>query len=102
MFLELFESVFLSLFRLVQDGLLLFCELFRSFHGFRGQCSLSGLPLQELSQSCFQLLNGMVPLIDLLFRGRLRVAAVGSSLVEWYFFYPLLRSPAPTLLVPQV
>ncbi|MED6177192.1 hypothetical protein PIB30_095713, partial [Stylosanthes scabra] len=71
---ELFDFAFLPLFRLVQDWLLPFGEFFRSFYGFRGQCSLSGLSFLELSQSCLQLLNSLVPLIDLLFRGRLRVA----------------------------
>ncbi|MED6150173.1 hypothetical protein PIB30_069790 [Stylosanthes scabra] len=45
-------------------------ELFRSLDGFRGHCRFSGLPFQEFPQSCFQLVNGVVPLIDLFLRGR--------------------------------
>ncbi|MED6129783.1 hypothetical protein PIB30_111443, partial [Stylosanthes scabra] len=57
---------------------------------FRGQCCFSGLPFQELPQSCFQLVDGVVPLIDPFLRGRQRVA-FGRSLVGWYFFHRRFR-----------
>ncbi|MED6201421.1 hypothetical protein PIB30_094824 [Stylosanthes scabra] len=77
-FLENGKPVSFSLFRFLQNGLLFFGEFFRSLDGFRGQ---------ELPQSCFQLVNGVIPLIDLFLRGRQRVA-LGGSFVDWYFFHP--------------
>ncbi|MED6128365.1 hypothetical protein PIB30_096995 [Stylosanthes scabra] len=43
-----------------------------------------------------RLLDGLVPLVDFLFRSRLRVTVVGCTLiVDWYFFvHLLLGSPA--------
>ncbi|MED6125877.1 hypothetical protein PIB30_072781, partial [Stylosanthes scabra] len=84
------KSVSFSLFRFLENSLLSSGELLCSLDGFRGQCCFSGLPFQELPQSCFQLVNGVVPLIDPFLRGRQRVA-FGGSLVGWYLFHRRVR-----------
>ncbi|MED6162874.1 hypothetical protein PIB30_074556 [Stylosanthes scabra] len=66
------------------------------------------MPVQPLGFAFPKALSKLPPVVEWYgssdrppFPGSVGVAAVDSSLVEWYFFHPLLRSSVLALLVPR-